>query len=435
MKTKWLVYSAFFLSISCTSSSKTSTNGGTHEDITIENATRIENFLAADNMKGRKLYSPELDRAADFIANEFRMAGLQPLAQQTDFLQKFSLVRAKQTAINAIVNGNAVPSTEIAVITTKEHALFTQADGFEVVRISDQDVFSSTARKYLGMKKKLLVLCDPKHNSSLANFTRYKSGMFSDQPDVIFLSATTAPTTWSVDVTHEINRQQLMNVAGMIPGKSRPDEFVIFSGHYDHIGTTTKPVNGDSIFNGANDDAAGITSMIMLAKYYARQKNNERTLIFVAFTGEESGGFGSQYFSGQMDPARVIAMFNIEMIGTESKWGKGSAYITGFDKSSLGEIMQKNVKGSGFSFYADPYTAQQLFYRSDNATLARQGVPAHTISTSKMDNEPNYHQLSDEVSTLNLANLVEVTKAIAMSATTIISGMDTPTRVNASLLR
>ncbi|MGZ8538773.1 MAG: M28 family metallopeptidase, partial [Flavisolibacter sp.] len=157
--------------------------------------------------------------------------------------------------------------------------------------------------------------------------------------------------------------------------------------------------------------------------------NNERTLIFAAFTAEEIGGFGSQYFSKQIDPAQAIAMFNIEMIGTDSKWGKNSAFITGFEKTNMGEILQNNLKGSSFSFYADPYPDQDLFYRSDNATLAKLGVPAHTISTSKMDSEPNYHKVSDEVSTLDLENMTEIIKAIAMSSVSIVNGKDSPTRV------
>jgi len=122
-------------------------------------------------------------------------------------------------------------------------------------------------------------------------------------------------------------------------------------------------------------------------------------------------------------------MFNIEMIGTESKWGKNSAYITGFEKSDFGTILQQNLKGSDFNFNPDPYPKQQLFYRSDNARLAALGVPAHTISTSKMDSEPNYHKVSDEVSTLDLENMTEIIKSIAISSQTIINGEDTPSRV------
>ena len=224
-----------------------------------------------------------------------------------------------------------------------------------------------------------------------------------------------------------VKRKSANNVIGILPGKSKPDEFVIFSAHYDHIGVAK---NGkDKIYNGANDDASGTTAVIALAKYFKELNQNERTIIFVAFTGEEVGGFGSKYFSENMDANKVIAMFNIEMIGTESKWGKNSAYITGFEKSDFGAILQKNLINSNFTFNPDPYPSQQLFYRSDNARLAALGVPAHTISTSKMDVEPNYHKLSDEVSTLDLDNMTEIIKSIALSSQTIVNGEDTPTRV------
>jgi Zn-dependent M28 family amino/carboxypeptidase len=217
------------------------------------------------------------------------------------------------------------------------------------------------------------------------------------------------------------------NVVGILPGKSKPDELVIFSAHYDHIGMETE--GADKVYNGANDDASGVTAVLLLAKHFKQLANNERTIVFVAFTGEEVGGYGSRHFSKQVNPDKCVAMFNIEMIGTGSKWGKNSAYITGFDKTDFGAILQRNLKGSAFEFHPDPYPSEMLFYRSDNATLAKLGVPAHTVSTSKMDSEPNYHQLSDEVSTLDLDNMTEIIGAIAISAQTIISGKDTPTRV------
>lgn len=217
------------------------------------------------------------------------------------------------------------------------------------------------------------------------------------------------------------------NVIGILRGKSKPDEYVIFSAHYDHLGM--KSDGKDKIYNGANDDASGTTAVMALAKYFKDLNQNERTIIFVAFTGEEVGGFGSKFFSEGINPDKVVAMFNIEMIGTESKWGKKSAYITGYEKSDFGDILQKNLKGSGFSFNPDPYPQQKLFYRSDNARLAALGVPAHTISTSKMDSEAHYHNVSDEVCTLDLENMTEIIRSIAISSQTIIKGIDTPTRV------
>ncbi|MFZ9686797.1 MAG: M28 family peptidase [Chitinophagaceae bacterium] len=243
-------------------------------------------------------------------------------------------------------------------------------------------------------------------------------------------------TIFTFDLTQEGEQVKLSNVVGVIPGKSKPNEYVIFSGHFDHIGISSRNMqNNDSIFNGANDDAAGTTAMIMLAKYFKKLNNNERTLIFAAFNAEEMGGFGATYFSKQFDPAQVVAMFNIEMIGTESKWGKNSAYITGYEKTNMGEILQKNLTGTSFTFQPDPYPDQQLFYRSDNATLARLGVPAHTISTSKMDSEPNYHKASDEIGTLDLKNMNEIIKAIALSSRGIVAGTETPSRVDTSSLK
>ena len=223
-----------------------------------------------------------------------------------------------------------------------------------------------------------------------------------------------------------IKDKKANNVIGIIPGKSKPNEYVIFSGHYDHLGM--KESGDDKVFNGANDDASGITAVITLAEFFKKKNDNARTLIFVAFTGEETGGYGSAFFSNSINADEVVAMFNIEMIGTDSKWGKNSAYITGFERSDFGTILQKNLVGSGFNFYQDPYPQEQLFYRSDNARLAALGVPAHTISTSKMDVEPNYHKLSDEISTLDMDNMTEIIKSIAISSQTIISGKDTPSR-------
>ena len=237
------------------------------------------------------------------------------------------------------------------------------------------------------------------------------------------------PKTYSFDINSSITSASLSNVAGIIPGKSKKNEYVIFSAHYDHLGIGKPDAKGDSIFNGANDDASGTTAVMMLAKYFSALKNNERSLLFVAFTAEEIGGFGSQYFSKSIDPDKVVAMFNIEMIGTDSKWGLNSAYITGFEKSDFGKILQSNLVNSHFKFEPDPYPDQNLFYRSDNATLAALGVPAHTISTSKMDNEQNYHKQSDEIETLDLVNMTEIIKAIAISSQTIVSGKDTPSRV------
>jgi Zn-dependent M28 family amino/carboxypeptidase len=156
----------------------------------------------------------------------------------------------------------------------------------------------------------------------------------------------------------------------------------------------------------------------------------ERTILFAAFTAEEGGGYGSRHFSTQLDPDQIVAMFNIEMIGKPAVEGPNTAWVTGFERSSFGPLLQEAVEGTVFSFYPDPYPDQNLFYRSDNATLARLGVPAHSISTTPIDVDEDYHQVSDHIETLDLDHMTNAIKAIAMGAETMISGAATPSRVD-----
>lgn len=127
-------------------------------------------------------------------------------------------------------------------------------------------------------------------------------------------------------------------------------------------------------------------------------------------------------------------MFNIEMIGKPALSGPNTAWITGYDRSTFGELLSKSTEGTIYEFYADPYPNQNLFYRSDNATLARLGVPAHSISTTPIDVDTDYHQVSDEFDTINISHLNNTIKAIAKGAEGIISGEQTPTRVDVSQL-
>ena len=223
------------------------------------------------------------------------------------------------------------------------------------------------------------------------------------------------------------------NVVGVISGRRR-HEMVLFSAHYDHVGVG-QGVDGDSVFNGANDNASGTTAVIELARYFKAKGRPERTLVFAAFTAEEAGGFGSRYFSQQLDPGRIVAMFNIEMIGKPSAQGPNHAWITGFERSSLGTILQEAVAGTEFAFDPDPYPQENLFYRSDNATLARLGVPAHSFSTTPIDVDHDYHQVSDEVGTLDLDHMTNTIRAIARGAAPIIAGSATPTRVDSTQAR
>lgn len=403
--------------------------------ISVKEVERIEKTLASDEMRGRKAFTPDIDKAADFIADEFKRAGLQIWNNSGIYHQKFSMVTPKLISLDCTLEGIPFDSKNVIVITSKPELSVSEKSTYEVTTVIPGKNIGTEARKYIQSGKNYVVVVDTSYARNFSRLTNFKRQLFKADNSVIFILSASTPSSFAIEAKHEITEQKLANVIGVLPGKSKRDEYVIFSGHYDHLGVTQKSVEGDSIYNGANDDAAGTTAVMMLAKYFKALNNNERTIVFAAFTAEEVGGFGSQYFSRQFDPEKVKAMFNIEMIGTESKWGKNSAYITGYEKTDMGTIMQKNLEGTEFTFYPDPYPAQQLFYRSDNATLARLGVPAHTISTAKMDGEPHYHKLTDHIETLDMKNMAMIIKSIALASRSIVSGIDTPMRVKVEELR
>ena len=409
--------------------------------ICTDKVTEIEKVLSADDMQGRRAFTPGIYKASGYIESQFKNIGLQTFNGAEDYKQEFAMTESKRTGLEVQIDGKTIDEESMISFSYQPQVSLSEGSAITVVNIRAGDSFGPKFYEYYQSDKNLLVLVDDSFKRAIQNM-RHMNQMAANpgKNTVVFVFGPTEATHFSIEATNSITTKKLNNVVGVLKGKSQPNEYVVFSGHYDHLGVGS-PAEGeahdatDSIYNGANDDAAGTTAVILLAEYFKKMNNNERSIIFTAFVAEELGGYGSKYFSKQLDPAQVMAMFNLEMIGTESKWGKNSAYITGYDKSNMGEILQKNLEGSVFKFHPDPYPEQQLFYRSDNATLARLGVPAHTISTSKMDNELNYHKASDEIETLDMNNMTEIIKAIAISSSTIVSGKDTPTRVDTSKLK
>jgi hypothetical protein len=392
--------------------------------------SRIEKTLASDDMQGRQVFTKGIEKAAAFITKEFNQAGLKPLPGSKDFNQTFVMMDVESRDVHMTLDGTPVDKKNLVAFSAESSLTITQDDHYQKVIVKKAAEFGEIVLKYLESEENVLILVD----TSLSKKFNWLAGIhmpqFSGKGNRIYVLTSVDPGLYRVEITQKMKKQYLTNLIGMIPGKSKPDEYVIFSAHYDHLGVGKPDEAGDSIYNGANDDASGTTAVIALAGYFSKMHNNERTLIFAAFTAEEIGEFGSAYFSGKWNPDKVMAMLNIEMIGTESKWGKNSAYISGYDRSDMGAILQKNLGNTKFRFYPDPYPEQQLFLRSDNASLAKRGVPAHSISTSKMDVEKYYHKPGDEIGTLNLNNMTEIIRAIGLSASSIIAGKDSPTRVH-----
>lgn len=404
---------------------------------TVEEVERIISVLAADSLNGRQAFSEDAWKAADFIANEFAENGLVPLNGDSNFIQDFPLYTIGTASIQVILNGAELAAENVAAAVTSDSIRWNEESGISPIFVGADDDLLAIWRENR-TSTGALVIVHPSQQEAfnrVAGFLRRPVRSMSLEVSsnlVMVLSDAKTVRSFAVAGTSERSEISIANVVGMIPGK-RSGEIVVFSGHYDHIGIRrSADAAADSIANGANDNASGTTAVIQLARYFHSMGTPERSIYFVAFTAEESGGYGSRYFSQQVNPDSIVAMFNIEMIGKPAVEGPNTAWITGFDRSDFGTILQEAVAGTEFSFYADPYPDQNLFYRSDNATLARLGVPAHTISTTPIDVDPDYHQVSDEVATLDLAHLTNTIKAIAAGAATIVSGEKTPTRIDPS---
>ncbi|MDR2273303.1 MAG: M20/M25/M40 family metallo-hydrolase [Sphingobacterium sp.] len=398
-----------------------------------QDVSRILNTLASDDMRGRSALTKDIEPAADFIAGEMKKIGLKPYAEES-FRQTFQLDKLSPKSNTATINKKTIPAEHIISLGNHVDLKWDDKSSIKIVNITSDSDFAQAFREQSLSKENTLVLVDPSFEASFVRFGQMLSNpkFIEDssiqKPSIVYLLTKEKPKTFHVHIERNLQNFPLFNVAGVLPGKSKPNEYVIFSGHYDHIGILPA-VGQDSIANGADDDASGVTAMLTLADYYKKKNSNERTLIFVAFTAEELGMYGSKYFSNHINADQVVAMVNMEMIGKDSKFGPNTVYITGYDQSDLGKLMQENLKNTNFKFYPDPYTKQNLFYRSDNAVLAAKGVPAHSFSTSQMDKDEYYHTVKDEVTTLNVQNIISSIEAIAIGASGIVEGKQTPSRV------
>jgi len=216
----------------------------------------------------------------------------------------------------------------------------------------------------------------------------------------------------------------LLNVVGVLEGKSKRGETIIFSAHYDHIG-----IKNREVYNGANDNASGTAALLALAGYFASRNDNQRTLIFCAFAGEELGLYGSSAFVPFVNADSVVAVINIEMIGKTSV-GKNAFFVTGNAYSDVAKIIEKNLKGKA-KVKREPDVEKELFKRSDNYPFALKGIPAHSIMSSD-DSDPCYHSTCDDVKNLDIKNMTNLVRFIAIGTQTLISGIDRPKRIWAS---
>jgi hypothetical protein len=225
-----------------------------------------------------------------------------------------------------------------------------------------------------------------------------------------------------LDTVPPARRLTSVNVIGILRGSDPQlrSEVVVVGAHFDHLGIRPA-VDGDSIANGADDDASGTVAVIEAARIIAAGPRPKRTIIFAAFTGEEAGTLGVTWYTQHplVPLERHVADIQVEMIGRPggaAVGGPGKAGLTGFERSTMGPVLA----AAGLPVTTDPAPSQNFFFRSDNIVFARLGIVAHTLSSFGENNE--YHTVNDEWQLVDFAHMTEMVNLVARAVRTIADG-------------
>jgi Zn-dependent M28 family amino/carboxypeptidase len=214
----------------------------------------------------------------------------------------------------------------------------------------------------------------------------------------------------AVEIKNKIKRDVSKNVVALIPGTDRKDEYIIYSAHWDHFGVG-KAINGDSIYNGAVDNASGTAGLLAIAEAFKKSNNTKRSIVFLAVTGEEQGLLGSAYYAEFpiFNPKKTVANINIDAL--DSPGEMKDLTITGYGQSEMDEYAKEAALKQNRYIIPDPESEKGYFFRSDHFNFAKIGIPALYASGSyegfdisieeiKKYNDyyriNKYHQPSDE---------------------------------------
>ncbi|MBN9352046.1 MAG: M28 family peptidase [Chitinophagaceae bacterium] len=186
--------------------------------------------------------------------------------------------------------------------------------------------------------------------------------------------AVSIPLKLSATIINQIKKSNSKNVVGLLPGTSRKNEYLIFSAHWDHFGVG-EPINGDSIYNGAADNASGVAGMMTLAKKFKEGKPNERSILFIALTGEEAGLLGSEYYATHpiYPLKKTVADINFDVLQPFGKMK--DIFLIGKGQSAIDNYLEAEAKKEGRIVRSVPDPSNGWYYRSDHFNFAKVGIP------------------------------------------------------------
>ncbi len=221
------------------------------------------------------------------------------------------------------------------------------------------------------------------------------------------------------------------NIVGIIEGKDSmlKNEFVILSAHYDHVGKIKS--DKDSIRNGANDNATGVSSVLNISKLLIDNKLNKRSVIVALFSGEEIGLTGSEHFSNKIkdEQTGLYCCVNIDMIGSEVTGQPKKVYLSGDNYSNMREIYNNYLGSEEIVSYKKGLF--DVFRLSDNYPIySTLSIPSHTFCTFDFSNYEHYHRVSDEIQNVDLKNTGIIVRNIAKGFIKLVNSQKKEIKLN-----
>ena len=432
-------------------------------------------FIASDLLEGRDTPSRGLDIAAEFVAAQFRRAGLEPVGNEGYFQAAKILVRmpnrdgfelklsnggkefiadARDVGIRAGTGLNLSDVPVIKADASDQEAL----DNVTPEKVNNRVVIVELARgrsrnmrgalrRLRDAKPALLILVDRRglepEEGSGAQLIDPDNPERAATPCITvrgaaagkFYDSLRAGSTGALASVHLAEPSektvQLRNVVGLLRGSdpSLKDTYVLVTAHYDHLGE--KPEGeGDRIYNGANDDGSGTVSVIELANALSRLKERpRRSIVFMTFFGEEKGLVGSRYYAHHPLFAidKTVADINLEQVGrTDSSEGPqiATASLTGVDYTNLTDYFQSAGELTGVKISKNKRDSDLYFAASDNQSLADVGVPAQTLCVAFQ--YPDYHALGDEWNKIDYDNMAKVDRMAALAVIMVADSPEAP---------
>ena len=432
------------------------------EKVTENSVTGTISFLASDEMAGRGTPSKEFTIATAYVASRFRAAGAKGLGKDGSYFLESSIdtVRTPESGSMFQVSDGTTPAYTLfnaagkpfqfdgkIPLLEKEGSLADDKSGPAVIIWDDSSnatpnaTISLLRRRAVTLAEKnvtaLLVVASPQSElwkvaSQLQRESRPDGSRGRVEIPILLVSQ----RTWTDDKICTLKLPAMLlekatvrNVVAVIEGSDADlsKEAIFYSAHLDHLGGNG--TGEDKIFNGADDDASGVTAVLTLADTFgALEPRTKRSVIFMTFWGEERGLLGSKELveASPWPLDKLVAGINIEMIGRPEEGARNKIWMTGWTESDLGPLVAFGARRVGVENFEHPKLSKQLYGASDNISFVNKGVIAHSFSGGSLHGD--YHQPTDEWQRLDLPHMTQVIRGLYAGTLPIAQGKLTPVR-------